>query len=257
MGELVAAGAVAVPEGNLRVLDLQLDSLCTHAGFPEGQEFKWSPSSDSWMYSNLKDERRTEFFVRVLEAARARGVRATIVVESTAAERATEVNCSPELDTTRLLLERVQLQTPFDQQATIIADRPGGNRRAEDEFIADCLSTIRQGTRLLRNFELIALVLTTSSKLLRLLQLADLITSCTLAMVAGESQWAPPVFAAIKPLLNSNEGRIGGVGLKIHPESQFANLYHWLVDDLDYMHHNVAYPLPLPGRPYAVSADVP
>ncbi len=110
---------------------------------------------------------------------------------------------------------------------------------------------------MLRNFELIALVLTTSSKMLRLLQLADLITSCTLSMVSGESRWAPPVFGAIQPLLNSSNGRVGGVGLKLHPEGQYANLYHWIANDTDYVHHNVAYPLPLPGQRYADSPEVP
>src|SRR5206468_10725622 len=103
--------------------------------------------------------------------------------------------------------------------------------------------------------ELIALLLTTHSKLVRLVQLADLITSCTTALVAGENRFAPTTFQHIRPLLRSEGGRIGGVGLKIHPAHRCPNLYHWLVGDRDYMHDNRCYPLPLPGYPYADSAE--
>jgi hypothetical protein len=88
----------------------------------------------------------------------------------------------------------------------------------------------------MRNVELIALLLTTNSKLLRLVQLADLITSCTTALVVGENRFAPITFQYIRPLLRSEGGRIGGVGLKIHPAHRCPNLYHWLVGDRDYMH---------------------
>jgi hypothetical protein len=62
----------------------------------------------------------------------------------------------------------------------------------------------------------------------RLLQTADLITSFTLAMVSGEDRHSAPIFGLIKFLLMSEMGRIGGVGLKIHPDYVYANLYRWL-----------------------------
>ena len=255
MQPLVAAGAIAVPEASIRVLELQIDKICAETGFPEGEEFKWSPGRELWMAANLVDEKRTSFFDHVLRAAANAGVVATVVISESTADRVTSESCSPEIDVTGMLLERIQFQTPYDQQATIVADRPSGDRKEEDRFVANCLATVKKGTRLLRNFDLIALVLTTNSKLVRLLQLADLITSCTLAFVAGESRFAPSTFQRIKPMLRAEAGRIGGIGLKIHPEGQYANLYHWIAGDESYILHNVTYPLPLPGHPFACGSN--
>jgi|SwirhisoilCB2_FD_contig_81_441215_length_1766_multi_2_in_0_out_0_2 hypothetical protein len=255
MQPLVAAGAIAVPEPSIRVLELQLEKLCSEAGFPDGEEFKWSPGRELWMSTNLIDNQRADFFQRVLEAAANAGVITTVVISEATAERVTAQQCSAEIDVTGMLLERIQFQTPFDQQASIVADRPSGDRREEDRFVAACLTTVKKGTRLLRNFDLIALFLTTNSKLVRLLQLADLITSCTLAYVSGENRFAPQTFRHIRPLLRSDGGRVGGVGLKIHPEAQYANLYHWLAGDDSYILHNARYPLPLPGQPFAAEAE--
>lgn len=158
-----------------------------------------------------------------------------------------------EEDVTRLLLERIQMQIPYgEQQGTVIADRPGGDRADEDQFLSACLDAIKNGTRLVRNFELIALILTTNSRMSRLIQLADLITSCTLAFVSGEERFAPAVFGSILPLLRRDAaGHVGGVGLKLQPEAKYANLYHWLGQDKNYVHENMTYPMPLPRYPYA------
>ena len=254
LSPLIAAGAIGVPEADIRVLELQLSRICSSFGFPEGEEFKWSPGRDLWMASGLVGSAREQFYQQVLETARQQNVSGTIVIEEDGAETATG-KCSAEEDVTRLLLEAIQLQIPYSEQAIVVVDRPGGGRSEEDAFLASCFDTIKRGTRLLRNFDLIALLLTTNSKLVRLVQLADLITSCTTAFVAGENRFAPKTFQHIRPLLRSDCGRIGGVGLKIHPADRCANLYHWLVGDRDYMHHNSCYPLPLPGYPYARNCE--
>jgi hypothetical protein len=254
MGPLVAAGAVGVPEGEVRVLELLLAKICSDFGFPDGEEFKWSPGRDLWMAKNLVEVRRYDFYQQILGTAQQHGVTATVVVQESTAERTTGA-ASAEEDVTRHLLESLHLQIPMDDQAIVIADRPGGGRPEEDAFIDSCLAAVKTGTRYVRNFELIALFLTTNSRMLRLLQLADLITSCTTAAVAGEDRWSPPVFALIRPLFQSSGGRIGGTGLKIHPAARFANLYHWLVGDRHYVHHSTTYAMPLPGYPYAMGAN--
>ena len=239
-----------IPETAIRVLELQLSRKCAAFGFPNGEEFKWSPGRDLWMASNLVGDKRNVFFREMLETALQHKMTATVVIEEAGSEPVTGT-CSIEEDVTRLLLEAIQLQIPFSDQAIIVADRPGGGRSEEDAFLAGCFEAIKRGTRFVRNFDLIALLLTTNSKLLRLIQLADLITSCTTAAVAGENKWAPEVFQHIRPLLRSENERIGGVGLKILPADRFANLHHWIVGDRDYVHHNTCYTLPLPGYPYA------
>ena len=199
MGPLVAAGAVGIPETAIRVLELQLSRICTSFGFPEGEEFKWSPGRDLWMASNLVADKRETFFREVLETARQHQVTATVVIEEVGSDSVTGT-CSTEEDVTRWLLESIQLQIPFSDQAIIVADRPGGGRSEEDAFLARCFDAMKRGTPFVRNFDLIALLLTTNSKLVRLIQLADLITSCTTAVVAGEDKWTPQIFQCIRPV---------------------------------------------------------
>jgi hypothetical protein len=52
-------------------------------------------------------------------------------------------------------------------------------------------------------------------------------------------------------------GRIGGLGLKIHPDFRYANLYHWLLGDSHFVRYQSGYPLPFKSRPYAIDALVP
>ena len=131
------------------------------------------------------------------------------------------------------------------------------NDRIDAGKIADCLrcaflpecymasTEIRERRRTLRYRHLLVR---------QVVQLADLITSCTLSFVSGENRFAPTTFQYVRPLLRSEANRIGGIGVKIHPESKYANLYHWLFGE-SYILHNVTYPLPLPRHPFPVSAD--
>jgi hypothetical protein len=76
------------------------------------------------------------------------------------------------------------------------------------------------------------------------------------ALVPGESQFAPAVFAQVRPILRSELGRIGGAGVKIHPDFRYVNLYHWLFGDEHFVRFNVGTPLPFRNRPYGTSPDV-
>jgi hypothetical protein len=58
-------------------------------------------------------------------------------------------------------------------------------------------------------------------------------------------------------MLRSEQGRIGGVGLKLHADLRYANLYHWLLGDSHWWKGNVGIPLPAEGHPYVNSADDP
>jgi hypothetical protein len=93
--------------------------------------------------------------------------------------------------------------------------------------------------------------------MVRCLQAADLITASVTAFVAGENKFSPPVFAAILPLFPKDFGRIGGLGLKIHPDFRYANLYHWLLGDSHFVRHQVGSPLPFEKSPYAADALTP
>jgi hypothetical protein len=67
MGPLVAIGGLFVPADALRELEATIQATCVRAGFPDREEFKWSPSRGSWMYQNLVAEGRRDLFAQVLE----------------------------------------------------------------------------------------------------------------------------------------------------------------------------------------------
>jgi len=80
------------------------------------------------------------------------------------------------------------------------------------------------------------------------------VTGCVGARVAGEHTFSPPIFEMVKPLFRRDAGRTGGVGLKIHPDLRYLNLYHWLVGDDVFLKGWGAYPLPREGKLYFADA---
>lgn len=256
MGELVATGGVNVPAECVREIGQQIDALCTECGFPPGQEFKWSPGRELWMHQHLVRNDRLDFFLKVIEILGQHQAIATVVVEDTAYQTATGAK-THELDAVTLFLERVDHQCERDNAfGFVIVDRPGGDRGDEDAFMATCLETLQLGTRYVKPSFIVHNVLSAPSHHSRLLQAADVITSCTLSIVSGETQYAPSVFEAVKPLLDRNGARIGGYGLKIHPDARYANLYHWLVNDMFFYKASTFAELPLPRRHYATNPFV-
>jgi len=259
MGKLVAVGGLHVPSHAVRDLERTLDKLCLDTGFPKGKEgeFKWSPGKELWMRDNLKDQARTGFFKTALELAQTVAARAIVVIEDADRGPATK-GATPEEDVVRLFLERAHhfLGNYPSRHGIVLADRPHGQAAQEDRFLASCLETLQQGTDYTLPDRIALNVITTSSHLVRLLQLADVVTGCTLAYAAGEKTWSPPEFAVIQPMIREELGRRGGVGLKLQPDFNFANLYHWLLGDQYYVRGGTGHPLPTPHRPYATSPDV-
>lgn len=259
MGSLIAMGGISIPMENLQDINKGIDGICDNFGFPPDEEFKWSPSRNLWMSSNLQGDDRIDFFLCILDLLLQKQAVAWVMVEdknSRPANWRSGVTIS-ELDVVTLFLERVnQFWERQSSTGLIIADRPGGNRRSEDKFLSDCSETIQKGTTYVSLNRMAHNVLSTSSKLSRLLQAADLVTSCTLAFVSGETKYAPPVFEAIRPLFDSSI-TIGGCGLKIHPDIWYVNLYHWLLGDSDCWKMGGGFGLPLKGYPYASDAFTP
>lgn len=259
MGQLVAAGAILVSGERLRRLEIRLEGICEEHGFPVDDplrsEFKWSPGRELWMHNGLLDGKRDQFFLDVIHQLAGGGVKALVAIvdENHPVANIPEIGSVPtthEIDATRLLFERVnRFLSEIDDEAVVINDRPPGNSRIEEEnkFLANALEMWRKGTSFVRFNRIAINVLCTQSRFVRMLQCADLITSCVTAYVAGEKVWSPRIFAAVKPLLYSKDGRIGGYGLKLYPNSH-RNLYHWLLGDAQYHAGGVIYDLPFTGR---------
>lgn len=258
MGPLVATGGVVVPGDRVRGLEQEIDRICEASGFPTGEEFKWSPDRDQWMHANLVGDARRDFFLNILRLAAACGAEALVVIDDTRYATAIRDAPSHEADVTRMFLERADNYLRWarvNDHGVVIADRPGGGRREEDKFLLDCLETLQVGTKYVKPERIALPVLSARSDLVRLAQLADVVTGCTLSRVAGEAQYAPPVFEGIKPLLLRDGGRIGGIGLKIHPDYIYVNLYHWVLGDDTFWRGGGGWPLPIVGRPYRQSPD--
>lgn len=241
----------------MRTLEQSLKQLCRDTGFPPGEEFKWSPGRDLWMRDNLTGSAREQFFTDVLGLAQNSAVTAIVVVEDKDYQTAAGASTHEE-DTTCLFLERIhKLLSAKRTEGIVIVDRPGGGRSDEDRFLGSCLETLQTGTNYVYPDRIALSVLSAPSNLIRLLQLADLITSCTLAVVAGEDRYSPPVFASIRHLLYTDRFRIGGYGLKIHPDGRYANLYHWLLGDAWFIRGMTGDSLPLQTRPYSTDPRCP
>jgi hypothetical protein len=76
-----------------------------------------------------------------------------------------------------------------------------------------------------------------------------------MAYLAGEARFSPQLMPRIKAMLVSDIDRVGGCGIKIHPDFWYANLYHWLFGDTHLWRGNVGIPFPLPKFPYPQNAN--
>jgi len=249
MGSLVATGGIRVGTEIVTVAQRRLDNLCASAGFPIDEPFKWSPGRELWMRDHLVGDERRAFYSEVVHTLGQMGATVTVVVEDATCRPATKAQTA-EADAVTLLLERVNHQCGRSGSVGIVvADRPGGGQREQEEFLLGCSDVLRSGTAFTL-FDNVGHVATSPLRSSRLLQAADLVTSCTLAFVSGEVTFSPPVFELILPLLDRHDGRVGGRGLKVHPDGRYANLYHWLLGDLEYIKGNEVIALPSARWPY-------
>jgi hypothetical protein len=250
MGALVAVGGLSVAASAVAELGNAIEETCEAAGFPPGEEFKWSPGRELWMRDNLVDSSRQAFFRQIIGHLLEHEVTISVVVVDGAYQSATGAQ-TPEEDATRLFLERVEhcCNQNFSR-ALVVTDRPSGGRGDEDKFLSGCVEMLQQGTSYVKHKSIVHNVVSTPSRLSRLLQAADLVTGATLAATGGERTYAPPLLATFRPMFYRDANRIGGYGLKIHPALRYMNLYHWLVGDSHFWRMQTGTPLPVAGHPY-------
>jgi hypothetical protein len=254
MGPLVGIGGIHVPGASVRDLEQELVGLCANAGFPKGQEFKWSPARTDWMWKGLIQDARQTFFVEAIRLAIAHGVRAIVVVEDTMHLPATDPHLDHVLDATSLFLERANNELAFRKtHGLVVVDRPSGGAAEDDRYLASCFETLSSGTNYVKPDRIAVNVLSTPSHHVRLLQLADVVVSCTVSVIAGENRYSPSIFSAVLPMFHRSRVSIGGVGLKIHPDHNYVNLYHWLLGDREFKRGRFFYLLPIVDSPFAKS----
>jgi hypothetical protein len=203
------------------------------------------------MRDNLIDQDRSDFFRDVIGTLKSHEAVVTVIVEDTSYGTATGAS-SPEVDVTNMFLERAQMQMCSAKlDGLLVMDRPPGGRAEENRFLLSCLETIQSGTKYITPDRFAINVVSSQSDLVRLLQAADVVVGCVVAAVAGEQRYSRPLLDHIKPLFVSDKDRIGGVGLKIHPDVKYRNLYHWLLRDEYFVEWRSGTQLPMSGFLYA------
>ena len=255
MNSLVSTGGVAVPVEAVSTLESDIDLACKKYGFPEGEEFKWSPDKKMWMYSNLIQDNRTKFYIEILEKAHKARAVAIVVIYDTKYNSMEEQSPNESFDTFTVFLERVNVAFIT---TLVIADEPGGNHSKELQFLKNCRNLLSKGSSQQQKFDRILInILTTPSNMVRLLQLADVVTSCTTSYIAGESTYSPQVFEHILPIVRKHNGSFGGGGIKIHPDGRYVNLYHWLLGDEYFNKRGSGFLLPIVDKPYTTGPEAP
>ncbi|MEW8441825.1 MAG: DUF3800 domain-containing protein [Candidatus Thiodiazotropha taylori] len=252
MGKIVSVGGLFLDESKLRPISDAVDEIAKAFGIPDGEEIKWSPSKESWIYSNLQGEDSKECYTQILQAALSFEARAIVIAWDSGrttlkGERALE-KCL------QVLFERIEVHLgKQDKYGLIVADRPGGGKKQEDEMLTKFLEKVQKGTDYVIPRNVLLNILTTPSHLIRHLQVADLITGITTAMVAGQYKYAKPIFPTVKTMLIKNYiGASGGAGLKVFP-NDLINLYKWLLQEDTFwkVGKNTGFSLPEKGYPYA------
>ena len=255
MGKVIGVGGILVEERVLRGLSHSVDEIASKFGIPRGEELKWSPRRGSWIYENLHGEHRAQCYTQVLQAASAHNVRAIVACWDTG--RTWRKGKEAFRENVKYLFERVTMHLEErDSHAIFIADRPGGGKDQEEEFLSEFVTHVQEGTEYVDADRVLLNVLTTSSHLLRHLQLADLVTGITTSMVCGSYEHAQGLFAHVQPILikHRTTAAVGGTGLKVSPR-ELTNLYHWVLKEKFYHTGGGvrSYPLPDPSIPYSAS----
>ena len=251
MGKLVGFGGALFPDSAVRPFATEVNQVAKDFGIPPDEEIKWSPKRGSWIYDNLKGDDRTDCYRRILQSASGHGARTLVIVWDTG--RTTLQGDKALEKCIDFAFERLSVNlSKRNEEALIVADRPGGGRKQEEGMLSKFLERVLLGTEYSVPDWCALNILTTPSKLLRQLQLADVITGITTAMVAGQYKYAYPLFPEVKSMLIMNYyGTIGGTGLKLFPDD-LTNLYRWVLEEDTFwkVGQNSGFGLPASRYPY-------
>ena len=226
MGRLVALGAVIFHERTIAEYARQSEALYASLDVPSETELKWSPPDGSFLKSEAGRLIRGLLVQRTLELAVELGSRSVVVVWDTG--RATELQGKPaEQKVLEFLYERVSMCMEEDV-GMMTADKPSGGRTSDDEkWLQSTLELTNYGTDYVHPEHIVLPIVTAPSHHLRQLQLADLITGATAAVVAGGNSYANDLAPLLLALAHKNRRSMaGGAGVKLYP-NQLRNLHHW------------------------------
>ncbi|UCF60139.1 MAG: hypothetical protein JSV37_10255 [Anaerolineaceae bacterium] len=261
MGDLISFGGYLLEERSIRPLANDVDQILESLKVPLNTEIKWSLPPGNWIREKLSEEERASLYSHVLDTLQSHDATALVAIWDCGR---TSLDGDDAFDKCiDFVFERISIHlSRVNAYCLIVADRPGGGKKQEDELIAGFVGRLESGTDYVPPDSVLLNLLTAPSKLIRHLQIADLITSISTAMVAKKYSYAKEPFERIKKMMMMNtSGYIGGTGLKLFPD-QLINLYYWILGEDSYIRvsMNTAWPLPLKQYPYHLTengSDIP
>lgn len=250
MGTIVSFGGVIISAEKLQPLEAKVNEIAERFGFPAGEEIKWSPPKKSWMRENLIGETRMSCVNELLTAVKENGVR--VIVVSFDLGRTTLQGEKAFQKIIDMVFERLAVHlAKLEKLGSIVSDRPGGGLKEDSAFIESFLERTTRGTSYAKPDRVPLNILTTPSHLVRHLQMADLVTGITTAMVAGQIKYAEAHFPLVREMMLQNAlGYVGGTGLKVFP-NELTNLYHWVLGERHFVKASFGGGYPLPHKSHA------
>lgn len=251
MGKIIGLGGIFIAPQNIRPLNDKINQIVKDFKIPDEEEIKWSPDKKSWIYNNLHGDDRTKCYGKILESCKELDVKCLVIAWDTG--RTTLQGDDAFEKCVDFLFERISVQWgKRDKLGFVVADKPGGGKKQEEEFLVNFLERFKEGTKYSIPDHFALNVLTTHSHLVRQLQIADLVSGITISMVCGYKKYAKPLFPYIKDMLITNHlGYVGGTGLKLFPD-ELMNLYYWVLDEdcISKVSTMSGYSLPRKNFPY-------
>ena len=220
MGSLVSAGGIYVPGESSAQLHEKIEYICGTYGCPPRDEFKWNAPKNSWL--RQLGDRRPDFVGEILEACIESGVTAIVVIVEKGHYKKDETHLTKAF---QWLLERVEFTAQeHDEVCAFIADRRSDSTNQDDEFVGDLLETIYDGTEFVLPKSIIWAV-SSDSRNIRAIQIADLITGCATQFVAGRTTHSEQHMAKIYRLLRKDSnGKPFRHGLKLWPDKLYEQM---------------------------------
>jgi hypothetical protein len=265
LGELVAIGAVIIPEDAIVSIAYDLAQIRAKLGLPADAELKWKPANNSAL-AHLGKRRMGTLRRWMLESAIDQDCDSVVVIWDRGS-----LPWEPEAITSTILdwlYERIEWclgsplrsdPSPRDDRGIIIADKPSGGRTSDDtKWLEETLELTTLGTKYVAPRRVVLPMLTAHSHLVPHLQLADLVVGATTAAVAGRPS-ALPLAPLLQQLADTDaNGVVADRGIKLWPPD-LKNLHHWVFDERRYQDatQDRGFQLPHPELPYAHDDGLP
>ncbi|AXI80551.1 DUF3800 domain-containing protein [Peterkaempfera bronchialis] len=240
LGQLVALGAVFVPERALGPYGADLAELRSQLGVPDGVELKWNPGRAAPAFWRTAGPRlRTALRRGMLERAADHGIRSSVVVwDRGHLDWPMRDRVEPAI--LAYLYERIErFLAEQDALGVVIADEPG---HAGGSWLRAAKELTRSGTPHVVPERVALPILTAPSHLVPHLQLADLVAAATTAAVAGRPAGLDLLDPLARLARRNDAGRIGGAGLVLWPP-QLMDLHFWLFGEQVYWRRGREHPL--------------